>query len=57
MVASEPAGLETLLRLLLSGQLAPVQQGGAGAGTTGRDPSGVIGMPSCVSLVGRQVIV
>ena len=26
MVASEPAGLETLLRSLLSGQLAPVQQ-------------------------------
>ena len=26
VVASEPAGLETLLRLLLSGHLAPVQQ-------------------------------
>ena len=50
VVASEPAGLETLLRSLLAGHLAPVQQPRQGSFR-------VIGMPSCVSLVGRQVIV
>ena len=50
VVASEPAAVETLLRSLLSGHLAPVPQ-------PRQDPSDVIGMPSCVSLVGRRVIV
>ena len=46
----EPAGLETLLRSLLSGQRGSLQQ-------PGRVPSGGIGMTSYVFHAGRWVIV
>ena len=50
VVASKPAGVETLLISLLSGIWRRCN-------SLDRDHSGVIGMTSCVSLLGGQVIV